>query len=543
VDVFGSSTYGKEEVAAFGSAFPITSIRLYNSNLPNGAVSSNVLVGQSNGRFFVVSTPETINTSASGSLSYGTSMGIGTSNPTANLDVRGDALISGTLSASNIIIAGRDFFTSLNIATNSPGAMYPFYLYKPSASSNNTKTIVTNDTNQENHVLASFDLYAGRYLISANIPYTTGLDNTFLNTSVLATIGLYATVPSAYTSSQTAIAFTPMQISGVEYNSLSFQYLIDIKASTTFCLAVNGKGSTLTFGRPTATNASAPVLGSSVAISGMGVNDVYSSSVPIAFAPTNKLFLVNTASTSTFDVEMNGNYEANGKDAAIHRNGIKLGFSNLDSLTDFKLEFGYNSSTDKTTFTTRLTKPASYGDIIDVSIQPIAPQQFAYQSGYYYQKVTYTSPWGLKIQDNGSNLAYIKDYALSINSSNIRSTEKLFVEGGIVSTSNIRATSFFTDVANPLQAGTTESFGVVQTPGAGDAIYRSTIQTTALTGTLAMPTYFSSVFRDPMVLVSASNVLGYGKAEYNAGLNRIDVAVSANGLYNVLVVATKINST
>lgn len=559
LDVLGNTSYGRGEVASFGSHTPVTSFRIFSSNISN---SSNLgtLVGSSNGRFFIMSSPALPVTSANGSnISFGTMMGIGTSNPTTNLDIRGDMIVSGTLTTSNLVINGTAVGSGGGLGGGgAPGAMTPLKFYKPSSS--NTKTIVTNDPVHDNHIISTFELVGGRYLISGNIPYTTE-SSTFLETTILGTLGLYPAKPDAFITSCNATAFTPINmITGPDYNSISFQHIVDLPETTPFCLAIIGKGNRISLGIPTASNATAPTFGGAVPISGMGIDDGYTSRVPILFAPVTRVFPVNELSRKDFYLSLQGLYSATGSNASVYMNGIKLAYSD-GGITDYKLHSSFNPSSSNTLFTVSLEKPATYGDIIDLSVQPTAPNDFAFRSGYYYQRLTYNSPW--ELANTPTQVASLPTYDVAIGATTIpincegiyttssqndgysaMALRRMFVVGSIRSTSNISADALYMDIPHPDPSYTQGRIrhGVVHTPSVGETVYRYTVQTSGASAYVPLPSYFPYHNKDPMVWVSAVNVLGYGRGSYNNVNNAVTIQTSVDGLYNVLIIASRVSN-
>jgi hypothetical protein len=80
----------------------------------------------------------------------------------------------------------------------------------------------------------------------------------------------------------------------------------------------------------------------------------------------------------------------------------------------------------------------------------------------------------------------------------------------------------------------------VESPTRGDNLYRYTITTSNLTGYIEMPKYFNYLNENIQVFVSADfETDGYGRGRYNNNNNHVEIKVSIDGLYNILVIGTR----
>jgi hypothetical protein len=79
----------------------------------------------------------------------------------------------------------------------------------------------------------------------------------------------------------------------------------------------------------------------------------------------------------------------------------------------------------------------------------------------------------------------------------------------------------------------------VETPSRGDNIYRYQIQTNNLIYVLQLPNYFKFLNESPQVFVSSDNLLGYGFGKVDVNLQNVNISVSIDGIYNVLIIATR----
>lgn len=79
----------------------------------------------------------------------------------------------------------------------------------------------------------------------------------------------------------------------------------------------------------------------------------------------------------------------------------------------------------------------------------------------------------------------------------------------------------------------------IETPSRGDNIYRYLVDTVNLSATIALPSYFKYLNENTQCLISAEDVLGYGKAKVDAFLENVNVTVNVDGRYSVLVIGTR----
>ncbi len=79
----------------------------------------------------------------------------------------------------------------------------------------------------------------------------------------------------------------------------------------------------------------------------------------------------------------------------------------------------------------------------------------------------------------------------------------------------------------------------VEAPTRGDNIYRYVVKTAKKTATVALPSYFPFLNENPQVWVCPEDTLGTAYGKISDDLLTITITASAEGTYNVLVIATR----
>jgi hypothetical protein len=79
----------------------------------------------------------------------------------------------------------------------------------------------------------------------------------------------------------------------------------------------------------------------------------------------------------------------------------------------------------------------------------------------------------------------------------------------------------------------------VESPTSGDNIYRYSIATKNKQATVQLPSYFKFLNDMPQVWVSAEDVMGFGKGKVDASSSFVNIDVSIDGTYNVLIIGTR----
>lgn len=107
--------------------------------------------------------------------------------------------------------------------------------------------------------------------------------------------------------------------------------------------------------------------------------------------PVQKTFIVENYLRSNFSVFTEGIYDGSADNAAIYLDGYKLAYSNLGA-TDYTLTKINDYAGNKTEYIVNLTKQASYGSIVDISIWPyyLSSDEQGLQPGWAVQNITST---------------------------------------------------------------------------------------------------------------------------------------------------------
>jgi hypothetical protein len=79
----------------------------------------------------------------------------------------------------------------------------------------------------------------------------------------------------------------------------------------------------------------------------------------------------------------------------------------------------------------------------------------------------------------------------------------------------------------------------VESPTAGDNIYRYEVESIDGVAEINLPDYFSYLNENIQVWVSGKNNFGNGYGEVSVDLKKIEIHTSIDGLYNVLVIGTR----
>ena len=99
------------------------------------------------------------------------------------------------------------------------------------------------------------------------------------------------------------------------------------------------------------------------------------------------------------------------------------------------------------------------------------------------------------------------------------------------------------DIVHPNPAMASEGYRLrhcfIESPTRSDNIYRFTVTTQNLTGSITLPDYYPFLNEDSQVWVSAVDVLGYGMGTVSVDSTTVNIQVSAEGTYNVMVIGTR----
>lgn len=115
--------------------------------------------------------------------------------------------------------------------------------------------------------------------------------------------------------------------------------------------------------------------------------------------------------------------------------------------------------------------------------------------------------------------------------------------GGLQINGALSKTSGTFDIPHPdpvkKQAKKRLRHSFVESPTAGDNIYRFKVTTTDNAATIKLPDYFAHLNENPQVWITAEDVLGYGCGKVDDASEQVDIKVSQDGTYNVLVIGTR----
>lgn len=307
---------------------------------------------------------------------FASNVGIGTTTPTSNLTVQGDALVSGTLTV-----------TKLLDLSGSSGSFNSWPMYN---AVNGSKTCLTNDTTASNRVLFEFTLLAGQFLVNVNIPFRNLSSLISIDTTNWATIGLYSTTAASFNDSLTPICAQPLLAiggTGTDFDTCSLTTFIGPILSTTYVIAVTGKGHQIQFGgtgMPTPTVYTSPLRG-------LGTDDKIDLRQAFQLNPIRGTF-TSTEGQQSFFITSPGIYDVQASNVDVYINGAKYMWRTPGNNSDFTLTTSVSGV--NTTYGITLTNPLSQGNEVEVAIWPAAVGTNFYSSGYLYQTVNnYSTRW------------------------------------------------------------------------------------------------------------------------------------------------------
>ena len=89
------------------------------------------------------------------------------------------------------------------------------------------------------------------------------------------------------------------------------------------------------------------------------------------------------------------------------------------------------------------------------------------------------------------------------------------------------------------EAGKFLKHSFVESPTAGDNIYRFNVTTSNCSASIELPDYYSLLNANDHVYVNAKKHLGYGFGIVNNEQTRVDITTNTDGEYNVLLIGTR----
>lgn len=334
----------------------------------------------------------------------GSNVGIGTASPSNEFHVIGDGRFSGTVYANQFIDSTGASITC-KTATVYNGAV------------NGTKTLYTNATTASDRILFTINLKAGRYLISASIPFYNLSGTSPIDTVNWAQIGIYKASTATFTNSTSPIYVSPISSIGSSSSDLhsvpfNLNLLVDETVATDFVVAVSGKGHQLQFGNA----ANVPELKLyAIPVRGLGVDDPISTRQAIQINAVRQMFTATASQTSFAMPAIEGYFTADNSNADVYVDGTKLRHTE-----QYDVAAAFNSLSNLTIFTVETTTGVSLGAKVDISVWPYAIATDYYQSGYLYQNITNIStPW------------------LNVAGGGVRAVDRVIVDGDLYVQGNI----------------------------------------------------------------------------------------------------------
>jgi hypothetical protein len=112
----------------------------------------------------------------------------------------------------------------------------------------------------------------------------------------------------------------------------------------------------------------------------------------LQLSPVKANFVISTSQQSSFFITQEGVYTSSASNTDVYINGLKLAH-NSSTLKDFDVSLFWTTSS-QTVYTVTLTKPAIYGDVVDISIWPSFINTTATKlPGYVYQQFFDPTIW------------------------------------------------------------------------------------------------------------------------------------------------------
>ena len=420
-----STVVGKSEVATFGNSNADATVRFYDADDPEAhayimGLSNNTFtvkkrddgdtvfaVGTTNptitkgfevigdinytgnllqnGETYISSQWTTCNVADSNVIIYGgagipSSVGIGTTNPLAPLHVEGNIYMTGV-----ILQNGEEFVGGAgsinNLSTGSNFSYVP--IYQPLSSG--TKIITTNVGTAADRTLYTIPLSVGRYLISANIPFRNLDGLTLMDNQNWATLSLCRTPVN---EAEPAISFQSIRInSDTELMMQPVTFIAEVnKRGLTYDVVVSGKGHRLEFGS-TLHDARMRIV---PIVPAAGLPDSTSVAAALQVSPAKLVERVTAASQSTFVVTQEGHFTASTSNVHVYLNGTKYVYVDATNKDyEFTLSYSYDPFPKimNSIYTVTLEEPAVAGDIIDITVYPVATADTLYAAGYLFQNI------------------------------------------------------------------------------------------------------------------------------------------------------------
>ena len=89
------------------------------------------------------------------------------------------------------------------------------------------------------------------------------------------------------------------------------------------------------------------------------------------------------------------------------------------------------------------------------------------------------------------------------------------------------------------EAGKFLKHSFVESPTAGDNIYRFNVTTSNCSASIELPDYYNLLNGNDQVYVNAKSHLGYGFGIINSDQTKVEITTNTDGVYNVLIIGTR----
>ena len=148
---------------------------------------------------------------------------------------------------------------------------------------------------------------------------------------------------------------------------------------------------------------------------------------------------------------------------------------------------------------------------------------------------------------SGGNITGANIVAVSTTAASSTSTGALRVAGGVgiagacyIGGALTKGSgSFLIPHVDPAKQGWQLRHCFVESDTRGDNIYRRKVVTEDKKAIIKLPEYFKFLNENPMIFISPVNILGVGRGDVNDELTQVDIRVSEDGEYNVLIIGTR----
>ena len=145
--------------------------------------------------------------------------------------------------------------------------------------------------------------------------------------------------------------------------------------------------------------------------------------------PVRQVFYIEEETKQTFTIITPGMYGASASNVDIFLGQFLLSYYS-SNIKDYEVSYANSYANFNTTYTITLTRPAQYGDVVDITLWPQIIQDSGPVEGYAYQQVRITDTYFIPY---GTDVAFLGNVGIGTTQTN----EKLVVAGNIVPNENI----------------------------------------------------------------------------------------------------------